>query len=292
MIRRCGVVILGGVVTALPGRAGAQEIQLTGPLAGSSGPRRFGPLDTAAPVERWSVGVLDPLRLGLTDGVELATHPLLFLVATPNAELKVRTVRTREWAVASTFGLSVPTVAMRLTQGYLLPTWDKDGGRVGWFVVPSVGLLATRWLRSGRDAFTFGLETAIGLALGANDARPVDGWAPLEIAFGPALHGTRVHAHVTHDVAMTGALRARVGLDAWFLGRRTPEPEKSPFILGARGALDLRLGAHDTRLSLGFVAWSFDDHRTEVRRDEAGKWQRVRVRSTDVWPVLDLIWVR
>lgn len=269
----------------------AQEIRLTGPLAGSTGPSvRLPPRDTAAPVGRWSVGVVDPLRIALSEDVELSAHPLLFLVLTPNAELKVRTARAERWTFASTVGLSVPTVAMRLAQGTLFPTWDKDGGRVGWFVVPSVGLLATRALRGGRDALTLGLESAIGVQIGSNDARPVDGWAPLEIAFGPALHGTRVHAHVTEDVAVVPTVRARIGLDVWFLGRRTPEPEKSPWILGARGGLDVGLTAH-TRLAVGFVAFSYDNHRTEVRKDEAGRWQRVRVRSSDVWPTLDLLWV-
>lgn len=284
------VALILAVVGAMP-TAEAQEIRLTGPLAGSAGPRnRFGPRGTAAPVERWSIGVFDPLRIALSDDVELSGHPLLFLVLTPNAELKVRTARTAHWTFASTFGLSVPTVGMRLLEGTLFPTWDKGGGRVGWFVVPSVGLLATRAIRGGRDALTLGLESAIGLGIGPNDARPVDGWAPLEIAFAPALRGTRVHAHATHDVAIVPTVRARVGLDAWFLGRRTPEPETSPFILGARGGLDVRLSPH-TRLSVGFVAWSFDAHRTEVRRGDDGRWRRVRVRSTDVWPILDLLWV-
>ncbi len=273
--------------------AAAQEIHLTGPLRGSGGLERMHARDTAVPVEKWSIGLFDPLRIPVGDDVELATHPLLFLALAPNAEIKVRhsAHRPRErhgefWSIASTWGLSVPTVPMRLTQGALFPKWEEGGGRVGWFVVPSVGLLATH---GDERSWTLALDTAIGISLGPNDARPLDGYAPLEVLFGPALNGTRVHGRVTYDVGFGKHLRARVGLDGWFLGRGTPEPEKSPWILGAHGGFDFHLTWH-TRLALGVRAYDYDDHRQEVRKDEAGKWHRVAVRSVDVYPTLDFIY--
>lgn len=265
----------------------AQEIAITGPLRGEGFEPSFAPRQTANPVRRWSIGVFDPLRIGVGEDLELATHPLLFLALDPNAELKVRhSPRGKSWAVATTWGLSVPTVPMRLTQGYLFPSWEQGGGRIGWFVVPSVGLLVT-W---GRErAWTLGLETSIGLQIGENEARPLDGYAPLEVAFGAALGGTRTHAHANYDVLIFPGLRARLGLEGWFLGRRTPEPEKSPWILAARGGLDIRLSRR-TRLALGLLVFDYDDHRTEVRKDEAGKWRRVPVRSVDVYPTFDLVY--
>ncbi len=282
-----------GLLLVAPSVA-AQEVHLTGPLHGApAGRPTLAPRDTAVPVEYWTLGIFDPLRIPVGHDVEFSTHPLLFLALAPNAEVKVRHSAHRAWehrgefwSIASTWGLSVPTVPMRLTQGYLFPKWDEGGGRIGWFVVPSVGLLATH---GDERSWTLGLETAIGISLGPNDARPLDGYAPLEVLFGPALNGTRVHGHVTYDVAFGKSVRARVGLDGWFLGRRTPEPEKSPWILGAHGGFDFRLSWH-TRVVLGVRAYDYDDHRTEVRKDDAGKWHRVAVRSVDVYPTFDFIY--
>ncbi len=252
-------------------------------------PPIFGARDTAKPVSSWSIGLFDPLRIALSPDVELSTHPVVFLAASPNAELKIAQPRADRWRFATTVGFSVPTVAMRLTKGTLFPTWGDGGGRIGWFFVPSFGLLATR--EQGRHAMTLGLDTAIGLLAGPNDARPLDSYAPLDLLLAPALGGVRVHGHATLDHLIGDSVRARLGLDVWFVGHRENEPPKSPWYLAARGNVDLRLSAR-TRLSLGVIAYDYDARRTEVRKDDSGRWQRVGVRSVDVFPTVDLVYVR
>jgi hypothetical protein len=80
---------------------------------------------------RFEVGVFGSLRYGLTDRVELSTHPLWLFVA-PNVEAKIRWGAPAAFEVASTHALLYPTPLMRLlaregTGGLLPPdvTWPQ-----------------------------------------------------------------------------------------------------------------------------------------------------------------------
>ncbi len=234
--------------------------------------------DVLAP-GKWSVGVLDPLRIGATKDVEIVTHPIISLLLSPNVEARVA-FRTGRLRVTGEYGLSVPTVAMRLTSGYLFPTWDKSDNRVGWFVVPSVGVAASY------GSFTGRLDSAIGIPIGRNDATPLDTWAPIELIFAPALTGYRHHLGFIFDHPLTEWLRIRGALDGWMIGPF--DPPKSQLIFAASAGLDFRLSQR-FRLALGAVVYDSDQRRTVVERGDDGRWQRNKVRSIDVYPTFDVI---
>ncbi|MBI2389177.1 MAG: hypothetical protein HYV09_06135 [Deltaproteobacteria bacterium] len=234
----------------------------------------------------WSIGAFDPLRVGVTRDVELATHPILDLLLSPNVEARVLFRRVGALRVTGEYGVSVPTFAMRLTQGYLFPSWEKSDNRIGWFVVPSVGLAVSygeKTVATGR------MTTSIGVPIGRNDATTMDTWAPLELLLAPALTGFRSHLTLGLDHPITGWLRGRVSVDGWLIG--PSDPPKSQVFLGASGALDLRVSERGT-LTLGAIVYDYDQRRTVVERGDDGRWQRKRVRSLDVWPMLDFVYRR
>lgn len=235
---------------------------------------------------RWSIGVIDPLRVGVTKDVELVTHPVIDLMLSPNLEARVLLVRSGSLRVTGEYGFSVPTVAMRLTSGYLFPSWKTSDDRVGWFFVPSAGLAVSH---GERTVVTGRLETAIGIPIGRNDAKPLDTWAPLELLLAPPLTGWRSHLMIGLDHPLTTWMRGRVSLDGWMIG--PSEPPRSQVLFGGSAALDLRTSERTT-VTLGAVLYDYDQHREEVVRGDDGRWQRKRVRNVDIWPMLDFVYRR
>lgn len=228
----------------------------------------------------YSVGVVDPLRIGARKNLEIVTHPLIStFMLSPNLQARVA-LRTSGLRVTGEYGLSVPTMAMRITSGYLFPSWKTSDNRVGWFVVPSVGLAVSYGVWTGR------IDSAIGVPLGRNDATPLDTFAPIELIFAPALNGYRHHLGTIVDYPATAWLRVRGALDAWMIGPF--DPPKSQLLFAASAAIDLRLSTRWT-LSLGAMVYESDQRRTVVARGDDGRWQRNRVRSIDVYPTFDLI---
>lgn len=245
-------------------------------LALPSGAQGFAPRDTAQVGSRGSyrVGLFAPLRYGLGRGLEVETHPLLFLVA-PNARLRVAHGTLGGFRLTGEYGLSTPTPALRLAKGYLTPAWKSSDRRVGWIVVPRVGLVASRE-GAGRGVFTVTADVARGVGLTRNDLSPLDAPAPLDLVMAPALRGWRGHAGVSYDASLTRWLRARVAGEAYL---HPPSPSRVSFRAGA--SLDLRT-TERTRLSLGVLAWNANQR----ERNAAG----VPVRSYDVLPTADFIW--
>ncbi len=77
---------------------------------------------------RWSAGLFQPLRTGLSQRVELSLHPLLFPLL-PNLSLKWTHGRQGSWQLASRHSLYDPTPLLRLlrregTGGILSPEFD------------------------------------------------------------------------------------------------------------------------------------------------------------------------
>lgn len=70
---------------------------------------------TAYTVEqgRWEIGLFGPLRYGLTDRLELSTHPLFFFVS-PNLQAKIHYPTASELHLATVHSLVYPTPVMRL----------------------------------------------------------------------------------------------------------------------------------------------------------------------------------
>ena len=75
-------------------------------------PGTAGAAHTLAP-GRFEVGLYQPLRWGITDGVELQTHPLLDALM-PGAAVKVRWSEAGDWTVATRHSLGSPTPLLRL----------------------------------------------------------------------------------------------------------------------------------------------------------------------------------
>lgn len=235
------------------------------------------PRDTARVGERWryNVGVFNPLTLGLGSNVEVQTHALLFFVA-PNAVVRVSHVRG-PISLTGEYGLSIPTLGMRLLQGYLFPSWEKSDRKVGWAVVPRVGAVAT-WGLDTPDVVSANADVAFGIPLSHNDAGPLGAPAPIEVLFSPVLAGYRAHLGVTYDRALLSWLRTRATIDAYYYGTDT-----GPTVSTCVGlAFDVAVGSM-SRFSVGAVWWNSDQH----ERDEV---TQQPLRSNDFYPTLDFIW--
>lgn len=234
------------------------------------------------PAGGWSVGVWHPARCGVTDRVELRAHPLLFFVA-PHVDARVRLATVGGWQVAADGGLAFPSLAMRLLQGHLFPSFDRGGGTMGWVLVPQLGALASRGDPRSR-VLTLRVDLAAGVPLVAPAARPLGAPAPLEILFAPVLAGYRARAGALYDARLSPRWRARGYADVFLHGideDATRVGFHARLTFRAGGGLDLAVGKA-SRLVLGVVIWNSFQH----ARDAAGR----DVRSTDPLPVIDFIW--
>jgi hypothetical protein len=231
--------------------------------------------ETAHIGPRASVGVFNPLSVPLSETLEVRGHPLLFLVS-PNAVLRVRHLEVREWTLTGEYGLSVPTLAMRLTQGFLFPSWNTSDKRVGWTVVPRAGLVASHGAPSG-NVLTLAADVAAGVPLGPNDATSLGTLAPLEVLLAPALAGWRAHAGALYDLPLSARLRGRAYADL-YLHKARPSPVTFRVGLG----LDVGVG-ESSRFTVGAQWWNSDQHARDMATGE-------RHRSNDFVPTLDFIW--
>jgi hypothetical protein len=228
-----------------------------------------------------SFGIWNPLRYALSDGVELQAHPLIFFVS-PHLEAHVEHLRAGGWRLTGVYALSLPSPAMRLSQGYLFPAWKQGGGKIGWSLVPRVGLLASRYLR-GDTALTLRADLAVGIPLVRGDARPLEAWAPLDLLFDPVVAGYRGRVGAIYDRPLSARWRWRVLADAYLHGIDRDHTSgfltRVTFRVGA--GIDLALGRR-TRLVLGVYGWNDYQHAA----DDAGN----PVRSNLLLPVIDLLW--
>ena len=100
------------------------------------------------PRGRIEVGIFQPLRYGLRDGLEVSTHALLNALM-PNVRLKVGLAEWRDLTLAARFGIHFPTpllmVLSREGTGGVLPPDVEVPFIVGW----DMDLLVTYRLRAG-----------------------------------------------------------------------------------------------------------------------------------------------
>jgi hypothetical protein len=227
------------------------------------------------------VGVFDPARYALSDRLELVAHPLLFFVA-PNGEARVRHVEVAGFQLTGVYALSMPSLAFRLSKGYLFPAAKHDEHEIGWTLVPRAGLLASRGARA-ESVVTVGFDVAAGLPIVKGDARPLEALAPLDVLLAPALAGYRARVGGLWDRRLGERWRGRVWLDAYLHGvdDEHPHPGHARFSFAGGGGVDLRVGQR-SRLVLGLAIWNHFQH---ARDADGGS-----VRSTDVFPVVDFIW--
>ncbi len=271
-MKRALGAVLGLAALVLPALAAAESM-----------PAR----ETARVLEKGklSAGLMSPFELGLGKGWELRTMIVPWLLLSPNLTVRGELGRLGKGVVVTgEYGLSVPTGAMRITQGYLFPTWGISGQRPGWVLAPTAGL----WISGGeRGVLTGRLETTVGVPLGDNPATPLETYAPIELLFAPALNGFRVRTGLSYDYAILDWLRARAAVNGYAIGR-SPYPLRSPFYASAEVGIEIGLGK-TVRLALGGIWYNYDQREKVLEKGENGQWRRNPVRSNDFFPTFDLI---
>ncbi len=245
----------------------------------------------------WSVGVFNPLRIAVLDGLELQTHPLLFFVA-PHVDARLALVRSPLRLTAEA-GLSMPTLAMRLTKGYLFPSWDTSENDIGWMLIPRAGLLLSGNVLE-RDVWTLRADAAFRIPLGPNSATPLNFFVtPLDLVLAAPLTGFRSRVGGAYDHAFNDRLRLRGELNLYVTGSQGnlfdagrdvgPIAAISPLVVTAHVGVDLAVFEH-SRVTAGVLWANADQGATRVVTGADGFSERVRVRSNDFLPTVDFIW--
>lgn len=252
-----------------------------------------------------SVGVFNPLRIGVANRLELEAHPLVFFVA-PHVTARVALYESKDTAgapigvsVTAEAGVSLPTLGMRLTSGYLFPSWETSDNRVGWMLVPRVGLLLSDHVFTA-DVWTVRADAAFRLPLGPNSAAPLDSFlAPLEVLLAAPLTGLCTHLGGAYDKALGQRLRLRGEFNVYVTGARGhlfvggvdmgPLEQLNPVILTAHLGLDIAV-FEQGRVTVGVLWGNYDQGETKVVPDADGFSKRERVRSNNVLPTVDYIW--
>jgi hypothetical protein len=245
----------------------------------------------------WSVGVFNPLTVGLGHGVELRTHPLL-LAGSPNAVVRVAHVASEtRWSITGEYGLSFPSPSFRLAKplglaGDLVPACKVAADhpdlsdwcqKPGWVLVPRAGVVASRGLENVMTAMA---DVAVGVPLGGNRGRPLDAIPALDLLFAPAMNGWRAHAGVRYDQRLASWLRFDAELHAYVVGA---SGDRSPFTLSAHLGFDVAVGSA-SRFTLGCMYWNSDQRAIEVVTGPSGFATVGRVRSNDFLPTIDFVW--
>jgi hypothetical protein len=177
---------------------------------------------------------------------------------------------------------------MRLSQGYLFPSWERGGGHIGWYLAPRVGLVATHRAASA-TVFTARADATIGLPLSIGEAQPLDAPAPLNLLMAPVLTGIRTRFGVLLDRAIGDRVRVRGYADLYVHGRSALEmgPDAltwSNVTTRAGAGVDFAPGARrKNRITLGVAWWNSDQHEIDPATF-------ARVRTNELWPTFDFIW--
>jgi len=233
----------------------------------------------------FTLGLSSPLAVGLGHGLEITTMVVPWFLLSPNLSLRAQLIKSKSGIVlTSEYGLGVPTGAMRLLKGYLFPTFGTSGQSPGFVLQQYAGL----WLSGGdRGVWTARADVTTGLPIGNNPQRPLDTYAPVELWFAPATTGSRWHVGATYDYALVDWLRGRAGLHGYAVGQASTT-DRSLLYLSVDVALEVRLGRR-LRLAVGGQWYNYDTHRVVDEKGDDGRWQKVRVRSNDFYPTLDVV---
>lgn len=240
---------------------------------------------------RWSVGVFAPLRYGLTESIELESHPLTFLLA-PNAAARVAHWTSGGITLTGVYGLSMPTLLLNtLAKSWFFPSGDTSG-EIAWTLIPSVGVLASGPIGEAGQ-LTGKADVAVGIPLAGRTASgPIDSFiAPLNLLLAPVTNTFRTHLGVGYDHGLSSWLRVRTSLDAYLIGNGDPKfAQLDPFFVSGHVGLDIRVG-EQSRFTIGAIWWNHDQGRVEQRKDADGfVIGSQKVRSNDFLPTIDFIW--
>jgi hypothetical protein len=278
---------------AVPALALAFALALALAAPGAARAQALAARDTALvpPRGSYSVGVMNPLRIVVRDRLEIESHALVLFVA-PNARVRIPHVdRGDRLRLTGEYGLSVPTLAMKLLQGHLFPSWHYEDQRVGWIVAPRAGAVASIGDPEGTAVVTFRADLTVGLPLTHTDTTPLDTYAPLELLFAPVTSGYRGRAGAAYDRRLAPRWRVRGYADLYLHGSgELHDPGQWP--LSSAPRITTRVGAGvdvapgkqmKNRLTVGVAWWSYSQH--EIDPDTFAP-----RRSHDVFPTIDFIW--
>jgi len=204
-------------------------------LAHGQGTQPWSTSGTAETLEegRWEMGLFQPLRWGVAEGLELSTYPLTSLIS-PNLELKRSYEKRGNIRMASSFGVTYPTYLFRLisregTAGILPPDAEIphmigiDSAFYIGFDLPESHLLTLRfgshksWLFGKIDMPTIDLPIAYTRLGHYNDSFTfnfralVDGpiWGPLYYSVDFTVHSLPFRESGTLSVEHMGLMTWR-----------------------------------------------------------------------------------
>lgn len=259
----------------------------------------------------WSVGVFNPLRIAVHDRVELEANPLVFFVA-PHVNARFAILKPpragdgeapgaqpRGLRLTGEFGLSLPTLAMRLMKGWTFPSWSTSGNDVGWMLVLRLGVLLSGDVLT-HDVWTVRADAAVRVPLGENNATPMNSFlAPLDLLLAAPLTGLCSRIGGAYDHALGERLRLRGEFNVYVTGGQGslivsgnnvgPLPALSPVILSAHLGLDIAV-FKQSRVTVGALWANYDTGQTVVATGSDGFSTRVPVRSNNFLPTVDYIW--
>jgi hypothetical protein len=248
----------------------------------------------------WSVGIFNPLRIAVTDRVELQAHPLVFFVA-PNIDVRFGIWKPQDEGLRLTAeaGLSLPTFGMRLMKGFFFPSWETSTNDIGWMLIPRFGLLLSGRLFE-HDVWTVRADAAFRLALGPNNATPLNSFlAPLDLLLAAPLTGFVTRGGIAYDKALGDRFRLRGELNLYVTGAQGnlivgaanvgPIAPLSSIYITSHLGLDIAV-FQQSRITVGALWANYDQGATEVITRADGFSERVRVRSNNFLPTIDYIW--
>ena len=245
---------------------------------------------------RWTVGIFNPLEIGITDKISIETHPLL-LIASPNVTVRHSTFKFGGWRLTQEYGLNMPrlgvTSALPLgVAGYFTPDCKvtaHDPSKAnscdqgGWVLVPSLG---AKLSTGARHIWTIRAEVAVGLPLSGELWRPLEHIPPADLLFAPITYGFRARLGGRYDRALTDRLRLTGEANIYLVGA-SAKPYRNPLTVTGHIGIDIAVGSA-SRFTVGVMYTNSDQRKKDVETVD-GRPQRVPVRNHDFYPTIDFI---
>jgi hypothetical protein len=255
--------------------------------------------DTAAVGQQGqaSVGVFNPLRLAVVDGIELEANPLFFFVA-PHVNSRFR-LFDGPLQLTAEAGLLLPTPGMRLMKGFFFPSWATSANDIGWMLVPRVGVVLSGKVFE-HDVWTAKVDAAFRIPLGPNSATPLNSFViPLDLLLAAPLTGVCARVGGAYDHAFGERLRLRGEANLYVTGGQGellvsgasvgPIAPISNVVVTAHLGLDIAV-FQQSRITVGVLWANADQGASQVVRGADGFSERQRVRSNNFLPTLDYLW--
>jgi len=245
----------------------------------------------------YSVGIFNPLRIAILDGLELEANPLVFFVA-PHVNARFRLIGGPLRLTAEA-GLSVPTFGMRLMKGFFFPTWATTKNDIGWMVIPRVGVLLSGTVFE-HSVWTARTDAAFRVPFGPNSGTPLNSFlAPLDLLLAAPLTGVCARVGGSYDHALGDTFRIRGEANLYITGAQGNLYDSgktlgaiaplSELIVTAHVGLDIAV-FKQSRITVGVLFANYEQGASQVVKGADGFSDRVRVRSNNILPTLDYIW--